>query len=693
MPLDFRPSSPQAERMVREADTVVSRLLEFRRPYEDRWNELYRHLVSKSNPRTYPNGTARANVFASFPYSNVNFVRNTLNEALFSMDPPFETVPGGANDEAAAARMQLVLEKLALRDAKLRHVFNEYVAGLATYGFYAIDVGWDWDLDFVYETVDQPVPVGPGVPLELIGQNPETGEPLVLDPASGMPAMQRVKVLKPLPRNRPKYTNIDIFDVAIDPDGAYIARFFDKTISQMTRENQVAQAAGVELYHADALERIKSAVFSEGETEQTRNALVRVCELWNATDNTFTTFTTDEDLTSLSFKDQRYTYRSATYSQLRRNVARSVPKTLLAAGYNPYQHCKVPIIYTHYTKLPGETFGMGVIEPTFNSTEMFNTSLSMIMDNWNAGVNQRYAYDTTRDIDLGDLRDLNIPSGLVGVSGHPSDVLMQLPTHTPDQGAYAVLGIFQGLIESGANISDSFQRGVGGTGGNDTATGIQSVIQQANKGMSQLALQLCEDIIQPLLAMTASNIQQFLTNDIEVRITDGQQPAIPTVQGPFLKISPSELAGSFDFRISGAAYMENRFALQANARMMLETIVKFAPERLNAGPAIEELMKLHRIPYPHKFIRTDEEVEQERMRQMVMAYFQAVTAAQQSEAEAAAHEAGEKAGSSKSSGGGRKTTGGPQRPEHSVAEVEGVARQYAQRMGANAMGTAGVPGA
>lgn len=685
MPLEFKPGSLAANRRVQDADAVVERLLMFRRPYESRWNELYRHLVGKADVRTYPDGSPRANVFASFPYSNVNFVRNTINEALFSMDPPFQTIPGGAADEASAYKMQLVLEKLVLRDARLRHVMNEYVAGLATYGFYAIDVGWDWDLDFVYEMVDQLVPVGSDVPQELIGNNPATGEPLVIDPTSGMPAMQRVKQLTPVPRNRPKYSNLDIFDVAIDPDGAYIAKFFDKTIPQMERESQVAAQAGMELYNAEALARLKEAVFAEGDSEKTRNALVRVCELWNATDNTFTLFSTAEDLTSLSFKDQRYTYRSATYSQLRRNVAQSVPKTLLATGYNPYNHCKVPILYTHYTKLPGETFGMGVIEPSFNSTEMFNTSLSMIMDIWNTGVNPRYAYDTSRDFDLADLRDLNVPSGLVGVYGNPSDVLYPLPTHTPDPGAYSVLPIFQQMIESAANISDSYQRGIGSTTGNKTATGINSVIQQANKGMTNLALQLCEDLIQPLLLMTASNVQQFLTNDVEVRITDSQQPAIPTVRGPVVMISPSELVGSFDFHITGAAYMENRFAMQANARMLLETVTKFAPEWLKPDTAIEEMYKIHRIPYPHKFIRTAEEVEQERMRQMVMAYFQAVAAAQRSEADAAAQEAGEKSGGGKGASGGRKVTGGPQRPMPTVDEVTGVARQFAQRMGGNAI--------
>ena len=691
MPIDFQTGSIEAQNMVRDADGVVKRLLEFRRPHEDRWDKMYQHLVSKAGDRKYPDGTPRANVFIPFPYTNVNFVRDTLDEALFSIDPPMETFPGGASDEDAAYKMQLVLEKLALREGKLRSVISEFTTGLATYGMYALDVGWDWDVDFVYEWEVQPVQPDASTPSELIGQNPATGEPLVLDPQTGQPMLRRVKVLKPVPRNRPKYTALDIFDWAMDPDGAYVAKFFDKTVPQLERENAVAQRAGMELYNPESLARIKQEVFAEGDNEKTRNALVHICELWNATDNAFTLFTTEEDLTSLSFKDQRYGYRSANYAFFRRTVKSSLPKTLLATGYNPYAHCRVPILYTQYTKLPGESIGMGVIEPNFNSTNMFNTALSILLDGWNLGVNPRFAYDATRDLDLEGLQKANSPGNLTPVLGNPENFLKELPFRPPDANSYAVLPIFQQSIENTANISAAYQRGVGSTTGNRTATGIQSVIQQANKGMGRLGRQICEDIIQPLLAMTASNIQQFLPDEAEIRITD-MEPSIRKVNSQFLTITPSELAGSFDFRIVGAAYMENPFVLQNNARMLIETLAGLAPEWIKPDTAILEMFKIHRIPYPHRFIKTAEEVEMERQRQMVMAYFQAVTAAQQTEADQAAAEADSKNGSKGSKGGGKKMTGGPQRPTPTVDEVTGVARAFAQRMGGNGQGQGGFGG-
>ena len=682
MPQQFIADSPEAKRHLEDSNEVVQRLMSFRRPYESRWGELYRHLMSKPIHRTYANGDPRSNVFSPFPYNNVNFIRNFVCDALFSMDPPFEVLPGGKADDMAAMKMQAVLGKLAVRDVKLRSIISEYVSGLATYGFYALDCGWDWDMDFIYEMVDQFVPPDASTDPRLIGQDPQTGQPLVIDPMTGQPLMQRVQQLKGIPRNRPKYTPLDIFDVAIDPDRAYVAKFFDKTVPQMERENQVAAAAGFDLYNPQALARLKNEVFSEGDTERTRNALVHICELWNATDGTFSLFTSPEDLTALSFKDQRYGHRTATYTGFRRTLA-STASVLLGRGYNPYAHCKVPILYGNFTKLPGEVYGMGVIEPNFNATEMFNAAMSMIMDNWNIGVNPRYAYDATRDIDMTDLLQANQPAGLVGVYGNPSNVLMPLPTHTPDPGAYNVLPIFQQMIESTANISDAYQRGIGSTTGNKTATGISSVIAQSNKGVTQLVYQLCEDVIHPLLQMTASNIQQFLTDEIEVRITD-DQPAIPKLNSQFLRISKEDIKGHFDFRIVGAAYMEDRFTLQANARMLTETAAKVAPQYLRPGTALEELYRISRIPYPSRFLRSEEEVQAEKQQQMMMAYLQAVTAAQQNEAEAAAAQAAEQSGPSRSS---RRGGGGPQRPQPTVSEITGAVRNYAQMQGANAQGT------
>jgi len=674
-------TTEDARRRLDDVKALLQRMYSFRRPLEARWDALHKHLVGYAPTPTFPDGSARANVVVPYDFSNVRHVRASVTEALFGLDPPFETLPAGRADEEAARHMQPVLELMALRRGRLRAAFSDFTGMLATYGWASFDVGWDWDCDLVYDWVDRPVQPGPGTPPGLVGQDPQSGQPLVLHPLTGMPAMERVRVLTPVPRNRPKYTALDVYDVLVDPDGACVAKLYDKTIPQMIRENMIAKAAGYELYSEDALQALARKVLENGDTAEDRNAILRVAEVWNVIDGTFTLSVTDEDLSSLNYKDQRYVNRSTTYTQYRRRIAR-VENTLLAAGYNPYAHCRVPVLFTSYTKIPGEVYGMGVIEPVYGLTEALNGNLSRLADKLNIGLNQRFIYDASRNVDLGDLQDVNVPNALIASYGDPSNYLYEIPVTVPTPGDYGLLPLYQSAIEVGANVSDAYHRGVGTPTGNSTATGIQSVIQESNKGISLLVRQVSEDILEPALQMTASNIQQFITDEIEVRITD-EPPMIPKVQSQFLAVKPSDLAGNYDFRIPGAVYMENRFVLQNNARMLFEMKAKLFPEWIKPAESMEELDRIHRIPYPHRFVKTQEEVDAERAQQFQQ---QAILAAITGNAEVEKEKV-----KASAKGGGSERSSTPKRPQKTVDETTGGTRQFAQRMGSNALGTGGLP--
>jgi hypothetical protein len=124
--------------------------------------------------------------------------------------------------------------------------------------------------------------------------------------------------------------------------------------------------------------------------------------------------------------------------------------------------------------------------------------------------------------------------------------------------------------------------------------------------------------------------------------------------------------------------MENRFVLQNNARMMMEMAAKIAPEYLKPGVAVEEMFTLHRIPYPHRFIKTEEEVVAERQQQFQQ---QVLLAAVSGQADVEKEKVKQQAKGDGST---------PKRPEKTVDDVSGQARQFAQRMGSNALGTGGL---
>lgn len=654
----------EAERKIIERDdAVLQRLMTFRLPYDSQRDELYRHFVGRPVPRLYPDKkTKRASVFVPYPYANVKQVRASVMEAFFGIDPPFETLPRGMRDSDAALKMQKVLEKM-LAEAKLRQVFGEFIGGLCVYGFGGLKVEWDWDCD--------PLPEMQTV----VMTDPMTGEPLI-HPLTLEPQLGRQMVVKKQHRMRPKFTAIDIYDLLVDPDRAFVAHLYNKTFPQLRREQEYNPG----LYNDAALAELELHLLQKPEKERD-HMTIRIAELWDAVNGTFTLFTCQEDITALSYKDARYANRSASYSPYTRLTAEA-PKVLLAHGPNPYLHKKVPILYANYSKLPGEVFGMGVVEPTYNLVEYLNTFLSMVVDKWDGGINSRLAYDNTRVLDLGELQMANVPNGLVGVEGPPANLLWPIPNFTPAPGDYNIIPLFQQMIETGSGVSDFYNRGVGGSQGNKTATGIQSVIQQSSKHLVEL-VQSLEETWQDILGMSASMVQQYITDDIEIRITD-EPPGIPKLNSMgltqemiprFLRISPEELAGTFDFRIVGPAYMENRFVQQNNIRMLTELIAASPGMAMyiKTLPALQEIMRVHRIPYPGRFLKTEEEVQMEQMQLMMQ---QIALAEHQAGLDAKVKESSKADGGKKSSGGDGK---GP-----TVDPTTGATRAFAQQNGQNA---------
>ncbi len=681
------------------AKSVVQRLLNFRLPYDPRRAELYRHHIGRPEVLLYPdNKTRRNSIFLPYPYANVEHVSSSVQGSIFGFDPPFETLPRGASDGNAAFNMQKVLEKKVLQEGRFRPVFSEYLKGLCIYGFYPLYVGWDWDYDLVSQPVDQPQ-VGPdGIP--------------IINPRTGMPNIQRSWQRVPVPRMRPKFECIDIFDHLVDPDGAYEARMLFKTLPQLIREQTISRIAvgkGIcqnPLYSDDAIARIQDHVtraFAGSNKADASNAIINICELWDRTNGTCTLLTMAEDYYSLAYKNQRYANRSAQYGAFRRATA-DVPSMLLAPSYdNPFAHCRVPILHTNYTQLPGEIFGMGVIEPSYLLNENANRFSGMLMDKFDLGVNTRLLVDNTRDLDFNELQENNVPGGVIPVLGDPNTVVKELSLGTPNQADYSMPEILKSLIEVTSGVSDFYSGRGGESAGNKTATGISSILGEASKRQGQLIMALTEDIIQPLLEMTASNIQQFCTDIIEVRITD-ENPTIGKVASDsFIKVTPADLAGSFDFRIVGSAYMENPVVLQRNIMALTNLIMTSGlAQYIKPYESLRELFRIFRIPYPNRIMLTEQEVQ-------IQAAQQAAQAAAQQQQDMGDHlalqmllkklgltpeqlkELAKEEGGSDSKGGGDKSRR-PSQPEGKIpgATVTGSTRSQAQSTGMNALGLGGL---
>lgn len=662
----------------------LRRMRYFRKQYDQRRAFFYRQYLSQRDQRMYPdNITPRANSFVPYPFSNVETIVSRVLDAFFSYEDWFECKGRSANDENAAEKMQLVLQTL-LKRAKIIPAFDTLVRNLCIYGHAGIKVDWDWDYDWV--TYAQPI----------YDVDPQTGQPRlqpVPDPNTGMITVQPVVLgyqpaRKAVPRNRPRFIPIDVYDLLVDPDGGIVAHLTERTLGQMKREQQASLQAAMEdptkqpLYIPDKFNMLVERV-TAGAPKDPDGVVVRLAELWDEYEQTQTIMTFGEDAEAVSWKDLRASFRAAGYSPFKRQVYSGQP-LLLYHGEIPFTHKRAPILFTSFIKIPNEIFGLGAIEIVSDLTESLNKFVNMIADNWNLGINRRFAFDINADIDMEALNSFNVPGGKVGVSGDPSKTILPLPFFTPQTGDYQVLELYKQMIEMTSGVSDFYSKAVGSPTGNKTATGITNVMQESNFRFKMFIRNLELDILQPLLEMCASMVQQYVTDPLEVQIT-GENPQIRK----FIQLSPEELIGTLDFDLVAANYASNRMIRQRNL-LALMNLAAQSPF-LNQYEALKELFKAFEIRNVNKLLYTPEQVQMMQMAQM----------AQQQQQDALDHERAKDLENNKAAnrpkpagGGGKKKEGRP-RGAQQEGKIPGagpqtMVREMAQGMGANALGLEGM---
>lgn len=651
-------------------------MTDYRRQFDQRRAIFYRQYVGQRDAQKFPdNVTNRANTFVPYPLSNVETIVSRVDDAFFSFDPWFDTAGVTAVDDHPAESMQLVMAK-KLQQANFKPAFESLVRTIGIYGHGGIKVDWNWD----FKTLTKPVPVFAMVDGQPI-PDPNTGQPIVTG--------YRPQTFE-VPMACPKITPIDIYDLLVDPDGGLAACLTERTLGEIKRYCQAYKAAtGTDYFYPDALAQLEAYIV-EAAPDAPDNVLVRYAELWDDNDSSCTVLTFGEDKDAIAWKDLRASYRATAYSPYKRKLYDG-PPILLWSGANPFDHKRNPILHTSYIKLPNEIYGVGAIEVITDLTESMNKFVNMITDNWNMAINRRYAYDSNADIDHEALNQANVPGGKVAVNGNPNEVLAPLPFFTPNQGDYAVLELYKGMIEMGSGISDFYGKSVGSPTGNRTATGINSVINESNYRFKLFIRNLELDILQPLLQMCASMVQQFMTDQEEVMITKNPNGLIPKWQ----VIEPEQIIGNYEFNMTAANYATNKVVRQRN--LMTFAQIAMQSQYWKQGDGLREIAKVLEIRNAADLLKTDQEVQMEQQQaqqeQMQMAFAEKVldTESAVHVAEAGARFKAKQAEATKNPRKAAPTNRREGRPLQHLVETKGAneesaVRQFSQAMGGNAIG-------
>src|ERR1700744_4516548 len=114
------PPADPADALIRsKVLRYLTRMLDFRRQYDQRRSTFYRQYVGQRDAQKFPdNVTNRANTFVPYALSNVETIVSRVMDAFFSFDPWFEVDGATQQDDQASDSMSMILLK-KLQEANL----------------------------------------------------------------------------------------------------------------------------------------------------------------------------------------------------------------------------------------------------------------------------------------------------------------------------------------------------------------------------------------------------------------------------------------------------------------------------------------------------------------------------------------------------------------------------------------------
>lgn len=579
---------------------TLQRMRNFRRPYDQRRAYFYRQYIGQRDRRMYPdNLTPRSNTFVPYPKSNVDAVVSRVHDAFFGIEPAIECRPLGGSPEQAWQMQSVMLT--ALKKAQWIKQIELGTRDCGIYGHFAIKVDWDRG----YDTVTGPEPVFQMQPMidqmgQLIMNSDGTPSQYpVPDPNTGQPIQIGTQLMsKKIKRNCPKLSVIDIYDLLIDPDGEQVAHVYEMSWGDLRRQAE----QNPKLYFPEGIAELTTRMSQYRDLDQD-GIIIRIAELWDNTKRTVTQVTFGEDADAIGWKDRRYQYRNASYSAYKRRVYNG-PPVLLYDGPNPFAHQRIPILHMAYIPVKGDAYGIGVIETISDLSEGVNVFTNMITDNWNMGINRRFAYDITVDIDHDQLDMGNVPGGKVGVVGDPNKAIMPFGSFTPQDGDYRIIDLYENMIQMASGISDFYSKGMGSPTGNRTSSGISQVINESGYIFKLFIRRFELEIMQPMAEMVASMIQQFGDDEMEYSVTNAP-PVIPK----WGRVKLANLLGNYEFDFVAANYATGKVVKQRNL-MAFYNLAMQSPYA-QQGEFLREIARAMEIPFANRLLKSDQQVQQE----------------------------------------------------------------------------------
>lgn len=564
-------NSEQLEAMVvKEVMGKFTKWADWRRPMERVWTEIYRLFMTVPTTTDIP---TRAKVALPIVFQVVEAALPKIITIVFGQPEWFQAVSRSTKNpvDPQVITAQQELLKYQLKMAGFFVKFVEFSKSLFLYGTAYF---------YVYQKVKR----------EWVYERTATRGPLHMD---GLLVRENnltwdTKLEYKVTERRPEVENIPIEDVYPDPDarseeymdGLFVATSMSKSELKELSEGKYPQYAnfakvealkGGDKYQEQQFKVDKRSIRGSGEPQRSDTSdCIEIITYWGKHD-------LDGD-------------------GIRENVQlvfadRTV---LIKAIRNPFEHQKVPIIRGVMFPVPGEWYGLGLVEPIMALVHELYTIRNQFLDMNNLIINRMWKVATWADVDVDTL--VTSPNGFI-LTGD-MDGIETLPQEPLPGSVIELTAMLQGDIQK-ASAPESIQ----GTPSNGslgrTAKGAQLIITQALEKFGMGAKLIEEMVIVKVLWFFKKLNEQFLDSD----------ETLAYFYGDILhqQVTPEQLRLDLDFELLGISETVTSEAT-INQLIALYNLVAARPDidslgllveiakKMKLSAPIDQLIKLRPMP-------------------------------------------------------------------------------------------------
>lgn len=183
--------------------------------------------------------------------------------------------------------------------------------------------------------------------------------------------------------------------------------------------------------------------------------------------------------------------------------------------------------------------------------------VSSRMENVRTSINNMFAADPSR-VEINDIR--SSPIGRIirlkqQAMGLPvRDAIMQIMVQDVTQGHISDIQVMRILADTITGVNDNM-RGIQTAGGRRSATEARMAMQNGASRLSQFAVRVSGQAMQPLCTQQISNIQQFMPDKMWVETTGDDGQPMST------QVTPDMICGQFNYQISDGTLPYDKTAL------------------------------------------------------------------------------------------------------------------------------------